>query len=221
VIPDSIRKYVYYEEKDIVLLHGDCWKILNEFHLDYCNLMLTDPPYGILGGSKSVGGSKLVEANQYDLSWDNKLNEMQINRLLDLALKHIIWGYNYYADKLPNTNSLLIWDKKTKNDWNDNFSDGEIAWTNIKNPLRIYRHLWMGCLQTKGEKRIHPTQKPVELMKWCLGFAPEAETILDPFLGSGTTAVAAKNLGRKCIGIEIEEKYLKIAKERLKQEVLF
>jgi DNA modification methylase len=221
MIPEAARKYVYYEEPGIVLLHGDCWNILNNFTMDHFDLLLTDPPYGILGGSKSIGGSKLVEVNEYDLSWDVKLNHLQIDRLIDLAKKHIIWGYNYYTDKLPNTNNLLIWDKKLKNGWDDNFSDGEIAWSSIKTPLRIYRHLWMGCLQNKKEKRQHPTQKPKELMEWCLNFLPDANLILDPFLGSGTTAVAAKQLGRKCIGIEIESKYLDIAIERLRQEQLF
>jgi len=95
-----------------------------------------------------------------------------------------------------------------------------MSWINLNQPLRVYRHLWMGLVRKNGSPRVHPTEKPVELFTWCLEFAPDAQTILDPFMGSGTTLRAAKDLGRKAIGIEIEEKYCEIAAKRMAQEVL-
>ena len=117
-----------------------------------------------------------------------------------------------------------MWDKKCDRVPQNNFSDCELAYTRglAHKSVRMFRHLWTGYQRDSeiGEKVIHPSQKPVELMRWCLGFAPKAQTILDPFMGSGTTLRAAKDLGRKAIGIEINRDYCEIAKRRLAQEVL-
>jgi len=212
----------YYEHNGITIYNGDCREVLPA--LDKVDLVLTDPPYGILGGSKSIGGSGFVEANKYDLSWDYEpINSELINTVTGMATESIIWGCNYFWDNFEPTNSLIVWDKKCQNGWNDTFSDGEIAWTSLKKKLVIFRHLWVGALRS-GElkKREHPTQKPVELLRFCIEYAGDkSQTILDPFMGSGTTLRAAKDLGRQCIGIELEEKYCEIAANRLAQEVLF
>jgi len=120
---------------------------------------------------------------------------------------------------VPPSRGWLVWDKV--NGDND-FADCELAWTNIKTSVRIFRHMWNGMLRQseRDVKRVHPTQKPVALMTWCLSFAPESNSIIDPFMGSGTTLRAAKDLGMKAIGIEIEEKYCEIAAKRLAQGVL-
>jgi DNA modification methylase len=124
---------------------------------------------------------------------------------------------------MPISKGRIAWDKKCKNDWDDNFSDGELAWTSFNRPLKIFRHLYMGLMKENVDEinRVHPTQKPVRLMEWILkNYSESTDLILDPFLGSGTTAVAAKQLGRKFIGIEISQKYCDIAVQRLQQEIL-
>jgi DNA modification methylase len=97
-----------------------------------------------------------------------------------------------------------------------------MAWISKEIPHRIFRHLWMGLARDSeaGETTLHPTQKPLRLMTWCLSFFPDAISILDPFMGSGTILRAAKDLGRKSIGIEIEERYCEIAAKRMAQEVI-
>ena len=212
----------YYEEPGITIYHGDCREILPM--LDKVDLILTDPPYGAIGGSKAIGGNGFVRANEYDLSWDMKpINHADLDLIISKGINQIIFGVNYFWDYFDCTNSLIIWDKKCQNGWHDTFSDGEIAYSSYGKKLTIYRQLWVGALKS-GEtfKRSHPTEKPPELMRWILGtyITEPVETILDPFMGSGTTLRAAKDLGRKAIGIEIEEKYCEIAVKRLRQEVL-
>ena len=132
----------------------------------------------------------------------------------------IIFGGNYY--NLPPTSCWLIWDKD--NGVTD-FADAEMAWTNMPKAVRLIRWRWNGMLQQRGgqdkEPRQHPTQKPLPVMRWCIQQAPDdVVTILDPFMGSGTTLRAAKDLSRKAIGIEIEERYCETAANRLAQGVL-
>ena len=211
----------YYEEPGITIYHGDCRDILPS--LPKVDLVLTDPPYGI-GYSHGKGGGKLARSTQFDhhpIIGDDKpfdpkpfLNYPEV----------ILWGANHYASRLPDSAHWLIWDKRDGICTNDQ-SDCEMAWVKGKGNARIFRHLWNGMLKAseQGEKRVHPTQKPVELMQWCIQniTTNTYQTILDPFMGSGTTLRAAKDLGRKAIGIEIEEKYCEIAVKRLAQEVLF
>lgn len=206
----------YYDHAGITIYHGDCLEIMPD--LEKVDLVLTDPPYGILGGSKAIGGSNMVEVNKYDLSWDcQSISKKVLDQLREISGEQIFWGWNHYAHSLPETKSVIVWDKKCQNGWEDTFSDGEIAWVS-KGKLRIYRHLWVGALR-KGVRFGHPTEKPKELMVFCLNLFSLSKTILDPFMGSGTTLVAAKELGRRAIGIEIEEKYCEIAVKRLAQEV--
>jgi DNA modification methylase len=205
MIPDSLRQYVYYEEPDIILLHGDCLDMLPYFEPDSIDLVLTDPPYGINACNQTLGKGK-KEFHRGD--WDK--DRPDIAPLL-LFPNQIIWGGNYFTDVLPPSNDWLVWHKK--NDGRS-FSEAEMAWSNIGKNVRVYSRHW------GGEEKQHPTQKPEEVMNWCVSLT-DAQLILDPFLGSGTTAVACKQLGRKCIGIELESKYLDIAIERLRQEVLF
>lgn len=208
----------YYEEDGIVIYNGNCLDVVPQ--LEPVDLVLTDPPYGLKENAHRVASrGKLAATTDYgDFDWDKEpASKEEIQLALSKGKQAIIWGGNYFH--LPPSRGWLVWDKE--NGGND-FADCELAWTNIKMSVRILRHMWHGMLRKteRTVKRVHPTQKPIALMAWCLGFAPEAKTILDPFMGSGTTLRAAKDLGRKAIGIEIEEKYCEIAANRLRQSVL-
>ena len=129
----------------------------------------------------------------------------------------IAWGGNHFADKLTASSAWLIWDKRAASGHSNDFADCEIAWTNLGTVARIFRHHWDGMMKAseRGIARVHPTQKPIALMEWCLGFVPDAVTILDPFAGSGTTAVACQRLGRECTAIELDPDYFDIACRRV------
>lgn len=209
----------YYDHKGIIIYHGDCKDVLPQ--LSKVDLILTDPPYGI-GESNEKNSSRDCLATTTDFGhyeWDyKKIDKKTINHIITMANKTIIFGGNYY--NLPPANCWLIWDKD--NGAND-FADAEIAWTNLKKAIRLKKYRWQGMLQEhmgNKEVRIHPTQKPVEVMRWCIMQAGGIDSILDPFVGSGTTLIAAKQLNCKAIGIEIEEKYCELAAKRLSQEVM-
>ena len=214
---DKRAEYMKMELNKIYCMN--CLEGLKQLEDNSIDLVVTDPPYGILiGGSGKIGGSGIVEVKQYTpVTWDETpLSKEILKELIRISKNQILFGYNYYSDILPPTNGLIVWDKKCQNDWDDNFSDGEIAWTSFKRPLRIFRHLYMGALKKEKEKRFHPTQKPLTLFRWLINkYSKETDIILDPFMGSGTTAVACKELGRNYIGFEISEEYCKIAEERL------
>ena len=187
---------------------GDCRLILGNSlevlpTLGPVDAVCTDPPYGIgitksnrLAISRGMGGKSWDEAPA-DLSW-----------LLPMGVPAVVWGGNYFD--LPPTRAPLVWDK---NNAGRDFADFEMAWTNLDMVARriIYRPMNMD-----GGKQ-HPTQKPIAVMEWCLGFLPNAETILDPFMGSGTTLVACAKLGRKGIGIEIDPGYFDTACRRVEE----
>jgi site-specific DNA-methyltransferase (adenine-specific)/modification methylase len=187
---------------------------------------VTDPPYGI-GYVHGDGGGRLARSTTF-----NRISIAGDDTPFDpspwLPFKWVVlWGANHYASRLPDASCWLTWDKRDAVCSNDQ-ADCEHAWTNFGAPARIIRHLWNGMLKDseRGERRVHPTQKPVAVMQWCIERLPDsAQSILDPFMGSGTTGVAAVRLGRRFIGIEIEERYFEIAirriSEALKQPDLF
>ncbi len=213
----------YYEHAGIAIYHGDCREVIEQWEglrTQSLDLLLTDPPYGIgEARGKNASRGKLAVAVDYGVSdWDDVPAHDVIPRLRALAREQIIFGGNYYV--LPPTSCWLVWDKD--NGEND-FADCELAWTNLKQAVRRLRYRWAGMLQEPGcprDIRQHPTQKPEAVIRWCLTQAPKAMTILDPFMGSGTTLVAAKRLGKSAVGIEREERYCEIAANRLSQEVL-
>ena len=209
----------YYEADGITIYHGDCREILPL--LLRPDLILADPPYGIgIVNGRTVGGTSAGIARDYapvigddapfDPTW-----------LLPLADRLILWGANHYASRLPDASRWLVWDKRNGGA-SDNFADCELAWTNLGGPARLHRQLWRGMIAATTASdgvRQHPTQKPTALMAWAIGLVDGARTICDPFMGSGTTLRAAKDLGRRAIGIEIEERYCEIAATRLGQMV--
>lgn len=186
---------------------GDCREILPT--LDKVEAVVTDPPYGI-GADKHAGKAENGWTQWDGGGWDNERPSREIFEAILSCSKHqIIWGGNYFTDFLPPTMQWLVWDKGQRN---FSLADCEFAWSSQQKAARIFTLPRAVALK---DGKVHPTQKSVELMKWCLGFVNEAQTILDPFMGSGTTGVAAVQMGRKFIGIEREQKYFDIACERI------
>jgi site-specific DNA-methyltransferase (adenine-specific) len=201
-----------WKKKEVIgnatLYLGDCLSILP--HLPKVDAVITDPPYGIGkdGQIRTTGGHGGRKAYEF-MGWDSERPSPDAFRLILQAGTHqVIWGGNYFADLLPPTMKWLVWDKGQR----INQSDGELAYTSINGALRICT-LNRVELMTDGAE--HPTQKPVRLMKWCIDQAGNPETILDPFMGSGSTGVAAMQMEKQFIGIEIEPKYFDIACERI------
>jgi site-specific DNA-methyltransferase (adenine-specific) len=178
-------------------------------------VIVADPPYGL--SYKPGGNGKAVRLVKDTVTGDT--NPFDPALLLSYRAPLVLWGANHYASRLPVSASWLVWDKRCGTT-SDSHADCELAWTNLGGPARLYSQLWRGMLRDgEPESRVHPTQKPVRLMRWCLSLC-RIGTVIDPFMGSGTTLVAAKEEGRRAIGIEIEERYCEIAAKRLAQEVL-
>lgn len=204
----------YYEEPGIVIFNSDCREILP--HLPKVDLVLTDPPYGINWNTDYTRFSGERGVNQKYPAVHGDKEEFDPTPWL--AYQCILFGANCYSSKLPR-GSWLVWDKRFKN--GEAFlADAEIAFWSKGYGVYIYSQTWQGSNKMGETERFHPTQKPVGLMRWCIEKVGKAETILDPFMGSGTTLVACKQLHRRGIGIEIEEKYCEIAVKRLGQGVL-
>ncbi len=194
----------YYSTDNGVLLHGDCLEIMPE--LEQIDGVLTDPTYGL--DKKWQGGTWFTRGvYKGSLRWDKKQPEA-VNYIISIGVPSIIWGGVHYD--IPPTRCHLVW-IKTNNV--PTMSDLEIAWTNFDRPSKKFSR---SC---NGWKRKHPTEKPIDLIAWCLGFLPDKGIILDSFIGSGTTAVVCERLNRRWIGIEISLDYCRIAKERIEREL--
>lgn len=194
----------YYSRDGIQIFLGDCREILPSVKAD---VVVTDPPYGL--GDKWTGGTWFTRGvyAQDKCEWDSAPPQEIVETLLDRSIPTVLWGGNYFS--LPPSRCWFAW---VKSNAVPTMADMELAWTNLDRPAQVYGG------PCGVSQRSHPTQKPLDLMRWCMGPIPTG-TILDPFMGSGTTLRAAKDLRRKAIGIEIEEKYCEIAAKRLEQEV--
>jgi len=210
------------------LYHGDCLALLPE--LPPAQAVVSDPPYGI-----AFDFTKPKKNRTPRLSHTGKPSTLTkaasawiVNVLGDgqpfdptpwLAYPQVIlWGANHYASRLPDSGAWLIWDKRVGGT-PDNQSDCEMAWTNLGRAARIHRQLWRGMCRAgedspaRSGPKLHPAQKPIELLLWCVG--KTTGTVLDPYMGSGTTGLACLRVGRPFIGVEIERRYFDIACERL------
>ena len=204
---------------DCELWHGDCREVLPR--LPACDLILTDPPYGI-GADKNLRANKqhgkaAAPSKDYGAGdWDSEPPPAWVIELMREKGKwQVFFGGNYYA--LPPARCWLVWDKD--NGEND-YADCELAWTNLPKAVRRLRWKWHGMLQqdmTNKEVREHPTQKPVPVMRWALMQVRDAATVCDPFMGSGTTGVACVMEGRRFVGIERERRYFDVACARIEQ----
>lgn len=209
-----IEPYWQSEDGRHTVYCADCLDVLPQ--LTGIDAVVTDPPYGIrdkwdkrqMIGKR--GKSRLW--GQKNASWDSATQPQKVmDSLLNIGQHAVIWGGNYYT--LPASRGWLIWDKCQV------FSgaDAELAWTNLSIPVKAFRLSRIDAyVNTTNERKQHPTQKPLCLMEWCLSFMPNADTILDPFTGSGTTGVACVNTGRRFVGIEIDKGYCDIAVKRIK-----
>ena len=208
---------------DSILYQGDCVNVMEA--LDPVDAVVTDPPYGIniaatgtIGGTTTRGGNKIESKDYGKDDWDKEgLSVEQWEAIRKIAPQYIVWGGNHLAGIMGPSAGVLLWDKKCKNGWDDTFSDAEIAWTNAISRAKMFRHLWIGAFRASEQGanvRQHPTQKPIVLMEWCLSFV-KGQTIIDPFMGSGTTGVACVKQGRSFIGIERDSKYFEICCNRI------
>ena len=214
VIVRGVVVVEWVEIGDARLACGNCLEILPT--LGKVDAVITDPPYGIAGIWKGGAGGKsswkMPASGTHQ--WDQKRPSGAVWAMMN-ATNRIIWGGNYFADQLPPTRGWLLWDKKAPMSWRTT-GHAELAWTDLDQPIKAFR---LALCEAHDEMRPkeHETQKPASLMSWCLGFLPDANTILDPFMGSGTTGVACAKLGRKFIGIELEKRYFDIACERIEK----
>lgn len=207
----------YYRDESVTIYHGDCREIVPE--LGKFDLLLTDPPYGIgwdtnysrfSSKKRGPGGGK----DKAKVIGDDAGFDPSTWLSFDQA---IMWGANHYCAKLPEGGTWLVWDKRNA-DGTAFLADAELGWWNKGAGVYIFSRSGQQHRSVSGG--LHPTQKPVSLMQWCIKKAGDVQTILDPFAGSGTTGRAAKDLGRKATLIEIEERYCGIAANRMRQEVL-
>lgn len=205
---------------DARLILGDCREVLQG--LQKVDAVVTDPPYGI-GVDRSMAkvsgtqyGNAAAPKSTYEASgWDDTTPPRELLDLIrEKSAFQIIFGGNYF--ELPPSRCWLVWNKENGT---NAFADCELVWTNLDKPVRAIDWMWNGMLRRGGEERNgHPTQKPEGVMSWCLEqLPPTVATVLDPFMGSGTTGVAAIKAGKKFIGIEREPKYFEIACRRISE----
>jgi site-specific DNA-methyltransferase (adenine-specific) len=200
-------------DEGVTLYLGDCREIVPS--LGGVDVLVSDPPYGIAYKSPS-GRGQTVRGDYPVITGDTEPFDPE----LFLGFPQVVlFGANHYADRLPPSAKWLVWDKRDGGTPNNN-SDCELAWVKTGGSARLIRHLWNGMLKAseRESQRVHPTQKPVAVMEWVIEQVSEhGDNILDPFMGSGATGIAAVKLGRRFIGIEIEPPYFDIACKRIEE----
>ena len=193
----------------------DCIEGMKQYPDNYFELAIVDPPYGIGANKMTLGnGKKKIFRGNND--WDLEIpGEDYWNELFRCSKNQIVWGGNYMTEFLKPTSSWIFWDKGTgEND----FADGELAWSSLGGALRKVSKTWVGANAKDGVERIHPTQKPIYLYKWILTkWGKEGDKILDTHLGSGSSRIAAYDLGFEFTGFELDEDYFKASEKRFKQ----
>ena len=204
-------KFTEVRMRNTTLFCGDCLDVLPT--LGRVDAVVTDPPYGIgEARGKNKSRSVLAISKDYGFStWDDvPCSPAAIALMRQMSRTQIIFGGNFF--ELPPTSCWLIWDKLNGD---TDFADCEMAWTNMDRAVRRLQHRWHGMIRASKDERVHPTQKPEAIMRWCLSFLPPGLTVLDPYMGSGTTGVACMQTGHPFIGIEIDPNYFAIAAKRI------
>ena len=211
----------------------DCIQGMKEYPDNYFQLAIVDPPYGInihkMNYTQSTNGGVAKRKDYSSVGdWDSNTPDAKyFIELMRVSKNQIIWGGNYFD--LPLTKSWLVWDKRTEAKYSNDFADCELAWNSFDKPAKIFRWLWSGMMQQdmkNKEDRIHPTQKPVKLYEWLLmNYANAGDKTLDTHLGSGSSRIAAHNLGFDFVGFELDKEYYENEQKRFKQvtaqQVLF
>jgi site-specific DNA-methyltransferase (adenine-specific) len=202
---------------DVRVIHGDCLDVLPTLAGEPIVAVIADPPYGINLSSRNGGSRSKAALALDDYRVEGDCRPFDPAPWLAFP-KVILWGANHYADRLPPRRSWLVWDKR-EGGTSDDQADCELAWTNLPGPERLFSHRWRGMIKAseRSQKRVHPTQKPVALIAWCikqLGLQP-GDLVLDPYAGSGTTGLACLNAGLRCILIEKESRYIPVIGRRL------
>jgi DNA modification methylase len=199
------------------LILGDCLEVMRGMDAGSVDAVVTDPPYG----KKPAGHFGQKDAIRFsieDFAWDVKPTRNLFDEMFRVSCNQVIWGANYFLEYLPSTNCMLVWDKMNGH---NPYADVEIAWTSLSTASKRYGQFWLGSHIHRIETIFHPTQKPIGLMKWViLNCTQPGDTILDPFMGSGTTGVACIKTGRNFIGIEIDPTYYKIAEKRISEAAM-
>lgn len=216
----------YFERGGVTIYHGDAREIVPSLAFD--GLVLTDPPYGIAhptdyadrgrGGRVQGKGEPVPCRNYPPVHGDDQ--PFDPTWLLSVGSARILWGANYYAQMLPPVSGWLVWDKERPDDLDQ--ATCELAWSDCVRGVRRFRFLWNGMMRASKEPLVHPTQKPEALMRWCMSlrWTREYSSVLDPYMGSGTTLRAALDAGKRAIGIDVSEAYCEIAAKRLDQMAL-
>lgn len=193
------------------LIHGDMLDVLPS--LPRSSAVVCDPPYGIkMARRGTLGSENAAPVRDYGKAdWDDEpIDERHLEAMRRHAPWQIIFGGNFFP--LPPSPCWLVWDKHTTGD----YADCELAWTNLPGAVRRISFLWNGMIRHGNDVRVHPTQKPVGVMRWCLGWLPTGcDVIADPFMGSGSTGVAAVLEGKRFVGIERDPAFFEIACERI------
>jgi hypothetical protein len=212
----------YYQDSLVTIYNAEWREVLPS--LSGVDLVLADPPYGVDLNTeyrKAQRGNRTA-ANDYPPIYGDK-EPFDPTPFLGYP-GVILWGANYYADRLPPRGSWLVWDKRDGSGFNDQ-ADAELAWVGgVSGTVpRLFAHRWNGMIKAseKDQRRVHPSQKPIALMGWCLSFFPKASLVFDPFMGSGPVPRACKDRGIHCVAVEKVERYCEIAAERCRQETLF
>ena len=208
------------------IILGDCLNVMKQIPDKYFDLCLTDPPYGIniekMNFTNSTKGGVCKRNDYSNCFTDDKVSKDVFDEIIRVSKNQIIFGGNYYTEYLESTQGWIVWNKKGDGRYSNDFADGELAWTSLNKPLKIYHYLWTGMIQQNmknKEKRIHPTQKPVDLFGMILrDYSKEGDKIFDPFSGSGTTAIACHRGKRQFLCVEKDEVYFKKSVERLEEE---
>ena len=202
------------------LYNCDCMTILQKMPDKCIDLCLTDPPYGI-GMDKGSGGYGHSANKKYSDTWDSdRPSKEYFDQILRVSKRTLIFGGNYFADLLPRSTEWIVWDKKCGRAFNNPFSDAELIWTSLNGRrTKIERFTSQGFITDSDDERVHPTQKPTELLQRLLqDYSKPGDLVLDCFMGSGSIGVACVREGRDFVGIERDERYYQIAKARIEQE---
>ena len=202
--------------KEIDLQYGDCLELMKKLKDKSIDLTITDPPYG-KKADKGTNGFGSAKNRRYQGGWDNNRPDKQyFDEIFRISKNVIIFGGNYFCDMLPPSNCWIFWDKKGSIAFQNPFADGELLYTTFKKPVKKIVFKQQGFITDSKDKRYRPTQKPSELVTQLIElFTKPGDVICDPFMGSGTAAIACINTGRKFIGIELDKGYFDIAVERV------